>query len=73
MDKDRISRASSSGVTVENYEERVNHTVFKKDAQIVEEPVTAPADLKQQKSAARKRVLTFIGLQLTLFLASLDG
>jgi hypothetical protein len=28
---------------------------------------------KEQKTIARRRVLTFIGLQLALFLSSLDG
>ena len=72
-DTDRMSRASSSTVIAENQDQSIDYAESKHDAKIQEEPVTASVDLKQQKRASRKRVLTFIGLQLTLFLAALDG
>ena len=35
-------------------------------------PTSTPDDASQQRRATARRVLTFVGLQLTLFLASLD-
>jgi hypothetical protein len=71
MDPDHISQ-NSSETAIEEMQDKIQQP---KDTKISNDDVTnsTPVDPQEQKKIARRRIWTFVGLQLTLFLAALDG
>jgi hypothetical protein len=71
MDTDHISQ-NSSETAIEEMQDKIQQP---KDTKISNDDVTnsTPVDPQEQKKIARRRIWTFVGLQLTLFLAALDG
>jgi hypothetical protein len=71
VDPDHISQ-NSSETAIEEMQDKIQQP---KDTKVSNDDVTnsTPVDPQEQKKIARRRIWTFVGLQLTLFLAALDG
>jgi hypothetical protein len=65
-----VPRKLSSIDGDEEKETSIHQSESKPDSDVA---TAVAVDPKQQRQPMLKRVLTFIGLQLTLFLAALDG
>jgi hypothetical protein len=64
--------ASKDGVEgIQSSIQRIDSMTDADEAALI--PTSTPDDASQQRRTTARRVLTFVGLQLTLFLASLDG
>ncbi|KAI8575503.1 hypothetical protein K450DRAFT_261509 [Umbelopsis ramanniana AG] len=71
---DNASRRSSSTAVEEEMQAASLHQVESKaDIKANQDIESAAVDPIAQRRASRRRIYTFIGLQLTLFLAALDG
>lgn len=66
-------RSSSTAIDEEMQAASLHQVESKADIKANQGPESTTIDPIAQRRAARRRVYTFIGLQLTLFLAALDG